>query len=176
MYVTNYWCSIKCNNKYCKWFWQQSFCENHSTGPTESVWLCINPDKSVNKLMAYNFDHLSVNLIGCLLENRRQFVQLNSVKSDIKINLFELLHGSTLGPTLFLIYINSIKIKDVNRGDLLLFTYDTACWDKHYSLILENAAADIQNWCFRNDKSDSVHLFAHSVVSLNLFMSKFTIE
>ena len=57
------------------------------------------------------------------LTNRKQYVEIENTKSDIKIIKHGVPQGSVLGPLLFLIYVNDINTK--NDNNTLCFADDT---------------------------------------------------
>lgn len=66
-------------------------------------------------------------MIRNYLRERRQFVDIDNVTSDIRVNrnAFSIPQGSALGPILFLLYINDIFKLKLN-GEITLFADDTA--------------------------------------------------
>lgn len=73
------------------------------------------------------YESVSNNLIKSYLENRRQYVDLNEVHSELLTNghTFSLPQGSNLDPFLFLVYINDIFSLKLN-GKLILFADDAS--------------------------------------------------
>ena len=69
------------------------------------------------KLEHYGFRGIFLTLLMNFVRNRRYFVSVNGIKSDINTVNIGVPQGSTLGPLLFLIYINDMK----NSSDLLKF-------------------------------------------------------
>ena len=69
------------------------------------------------KLEHYGFRGIFLTLLMNFVRNRRYFVSVNGIKSDINTVNIGVPQGSTLGPLLFLIYINNMK----NSSDLLKF-------------------------------------------------------
>ena len=69
------------------------------------------------KLEHYGFRGIFLNLLTDFIKDRKYFVCVNGLKSDIITSNIGVPQGSTLGPLLFLIYINDMK----NCSDLLKF-------------------------------------------------------
>jgi hypothetical protein len=99
------------------------------------------------------------------LENRSQFVSIDGNNSDKTETDYGVVQGSTLGPLLFLMYINNLT-KVNARGKLFLFADDTAVvssgctWDEAY----ENAEADlikIKRWLDQNTLTLNVSKTKH---------------
>jgi hypothetical protein len=78
----------------------------------------------LHKLEHYGFRGIVLNWFKSYLNNREQFVNYNSNKSDPKRILCGVPQGSILGPLLFIIYINDI-INTSNLLDFILFADDT---------------------------------------------------
>ena len=74
------------------------------------------------KLHHYGIPGPSHQLIKSFLE-RKQFVFINGVKSDLQHNSFGVPQGSMLDPLLFLVYMNDLRNSDL--GSRTLFADDT---------------------------------------------------
>lgn len=79
----------------------------------------------MSKLYRYGFRGKSYELIHSYLTNRTQFVNINNVKSNILANEYGTPQSSTLGPLLFLLYINDIFKLKLN-GSIVMFADDAA--------------------------------------------------
>ena len=69
---------------------------------------CLPPELLIFKLHAHGFDKSSLKLIRSYLSNRKQRVKINDRYSTWSEILFEIPHGSILGPLLFNIFICDI--------------------------------------------------------------------
>ena len=78
----------------------------------------INHDILKHKLYHYGFRGNFLNFLLNFIKDRNYFVHVNGLNSEMKILNIRVPQGSTLGPLLFLIYINDM----INCSDLLFLT------------------------------------------------------
>ena len=85
---------------------------------------CLSHSILLDNLKFYGINEMAYNLMKNYPENRKQFVQFDSYSSKMKSMDKGVPQGSTLGPLLFLIYINNIPIQ-VMFYFFLMYTDDT---------------------------------------------------
>ena len=76
------------------------------------------------------------------LSNRQQYTFVNNVKSNIGNINYGVPQGSTLGPLLFLLYVNDLP-KEIGNSDIKLFADDTNVFLFAKDLTLLNTNANI---------------------------------
>ena len=80
----------------------------------------------ISKLFHYGIRGTALNWFTSYLTGRKQYVQVNSSRSDLKPFSTGVPQGSVLGPLLFLIYINDIWNVTKNKEyNLMLFADNT---------------------------------------------------
>ena len=104
------------------------------------------------KLQHYGIRGPSHQLIKSFLE-RKQFVSINGVNSDLQHNSFGVPQGSTLGPILFLICINDLP--NAVLGSTTLFADNTCLMLRNSNLLtvqndLNSQASCLNKWCKSN--------------------------
>ena len=68
----------------------------------------LNHNILISKLSSYGIRGVVLDWLRSYLENRKQYLQLSNIKSDLKKIECGVPQGSVLGPKLFLLYINDI--------------------------------------------------------------------
>ena len=91
----------------------------------EKAFDTVNHDILIKKLYHYGFRGGFNNLMRSYLENRKQFVSINGFNSTTKSISCGVPQGSSLGPLLFLIYINDFRfcLKETDAGHFADDTY-----------------------------------------------------
>lgn len=108
----------------------------------------------LSKLDRYGIRGNVNDLIRSFLSNRNQFVSIGNVSSTLKSIKFGTPQGSTLGPILFLIYMNDIFNLPLN-GRIILFADDAAITYCGTSLVSFNRMMNedlimLSNWFAAN--------------------------
>ena len=106
------------------------------------------------KLEHYGFRGIFLKLLINFIKDRKYFVCVNGLKSDIRTLNIGVPQGSTLGPLLFLIYINDMK----NSSELLKFIQfadDTTLMFRSNSIEKLNSTLEIEadkvvKWLYAN--------------------------
>ena len=88
------------------------------------------------------------------LNDRKQFANVNSKHSSVKIIVFGVPQGSLLGPCLFSIHVNDLP-DFVSKGYLFMFADDTKlyCVGKDMEGVIDmmnKAVKELFNWCKKN--------------------------
>ena len=106
------------------------------------------------KLEHFGFRGLFLNFLMDFVKNRQYFVSVNGLKSDISTVNIGVPQGSTLGPLLFLIYVNDMK----NCSEILKFIQfadDTTVSHRGFDInnlrvVLETESNKVIKWLAAN--------------------------
>ena len=119
----------------------------------------------MEKLKLIGLEDGAVAWFGDYLRDRQQFVQLNKIESNKRKITYGVPQGSILGPTLFLIYINSLSQLDL-KGSIKLYADDTTLL---YSS--DSCGSVVQN--IRHDLELILHWLQSHKLTLNIKKSAF---
>ena len=114
----------------------------------------------INKLQHYGIRGIANKWFNSYLDDRKQFVSVGTIRSDLNYIVCGVPQGSVLGPLLFLVYINDFN----NSSDLLdfhLFADDSNLFYAHKNLRsleehLNQQLINIHNWLCANKLSLNV--------------------
>ena len=130
----------------------------------------------LKKLEIYSIRGIANKWFESYLTNRKQFVFLNGLESDLRPVYHGVPQGSVLGPLLFLIYINDLQ-NAIVYSDSFIFADDTAlvCSNKSLKAIKKRVNIDLKllsSWLASNKidlnvKKTEVILFKHPNKKLN---------
>ena len=114
---------------------------------------CVNHNILLNKLRHYGIRGTALDFFRSYLSNRKQFTIVNDEISSTLTILCGVPQGSTLGPLLFLLYINDIT--SASEFAVSLFADDTCLLESHKSLrelerICNRELVHINNWFLAN--------------------------
>ncbi|CAL4121877.1 unnamed protein product, partial [Meganyctiphanes norvegica] len=139
------------------------------------------------KLKLYGFMGTFLNFLMSFVRNRKYFVNINEINSDTRLVNISVPQGSTLGPLLFLIYVNDMK----NCSYILhlsQFADDTTMGHSSKTLLelqqtLETEVHKVFNWLAANklilnlSKTNSMlFTFKRNVNKLTIKINNFDIE
>ena len=141
----------------------------------------VNHEILLNKLFACGIRGEPHNLLKSYLNNRRQMVKIKNSFSSLSFLTKGVPQGSTLGPLLFLIYINDL-LKLELKGEIICFADDTTLLysGKNKSVLNDEINADldkIKHWFYVNNlniNTDKTKYIYFSLISReNPFKLKF---
>lgn len=123
-------------------------------------------DRSIlmRKLYKYGIAGIAHSWINSYLSERKQIVSINNTYSNVQGIDYGVVQGSTLGPVLFLLYINDIIESNI-MGKILLFADDTAVYFE----------GDSWREVYRTANSGVVRLkkwFDSNILSMNISKTK----
>jgi len=148
----------------------------------------------LKKLKYYGFNGMAYNLMESYLTNRKQYVEMEGVESELLTVITGVPQGSILGPLLFIIYINDI-VSASNLFNFIIYADDTTLSttleiiikDTNYGNIeskINRELAGINDWLKTNklslNVSKSKYMIFHTpqkkVKPLKLFIENTTID
>ena len=111
----------------------------------------------LRKLEAYGIRGTPLNWVESYLSNRKQYVELDGVKSHKQTMLCGIPQGSTLGPLPFLIYINDLP-NSSQKLSFKIFADDTSVIASARDLkslehLMNSELAKVKRWCDVNKLS-----------------------
>ena len=130
----------------------------------------LDHDILCRKLMMYNFSAHSVNWFRSYLANRKHVVRNNANVSKLSKVSYGVPQGSTLGPLLFILYVNDLLSfigKSEHRG-VLMYADDTVLYatdqdPKNSITEAQSLLTILVNWCRLNkltiNTSKTKHMF-----------------
>ena len=102
----------------------------------------------------------ALNLLESYLDNRYQYIETNSFKTELKLVSFGVPHGSILGALLFILYINDLQIATKNTGTLF-YADDTVLKstnNKDYiAFAHQSALLEVNDWSDKNKMTLNVN-------------------
>ena len=109
------------------------------------------------KLCRYNFSPMSVKWFDSYLSNRKHIVNTSSFTSQPAEVKYGVPQGSTLGPLLFIIYVNDL-LKSVQNGNfenIIMYADDTVLYATHTdpNMCIKNCQGlldGLSTWCQEN--------------------------
>jgi len=114
----------------------------------------------VNKLEYYGVRGIALEWFRSYLENRKQYVLYNNVKSDIQEITYGVPQGSVLGPLLFIIYSNDIP-HSLEKSKCILFADDTTVY-------ISGQSRDVLYSDMKSDLDNLIEWFRANKLSLNI--------
>ena len=127
----------------------------------------VDHDILIAKLEYYGARGISKNWFSSYLQNRKQFVSINGFKSSVNSIQFGVPQGSVLGPLLFLIYINDLKLS-VKNSIVHHFADDT-------NLLYINKSIRVLCKKINYDLKGITHWLNANRISLNVNKTEFII-
>jgi hypothetical protein len=111
----------------------------------------------LHKLEHYGFRGIVYNWFKSYLDNRKQYVNFNNNKSELKSTICGVPQGSILGPLLFILYINDIT-NTSTMLDFILFADDTTILYSSDDIVnkvplINKELSEVTNWFKANKLS-----------------------
>ena len=136
---------------------------------------CVNHNILLSKLEHYGVRGVALNFFKSYLTNRKQYTVVNGFSSDLLYILCGVPQGSTLGPLLFLLYINDLAT--ASKFSASLFADDTSLLLKHKNIsVLERQCnielVHINNWFLANKLTANLSKASKYMLTLGKQRSK----
>jgi len=109
------------------------------------------------KMKHYGFRGVVYDWFESYLNNRKQYVNFNNSRSDLKDIICGVPQGSILGPLLFILYVNDI-VNTSNKFNFTLFADDTTILYSHKDIknqvpVINRELQEVSNWFKANKLS-----------------------
>ena len=116
----------------------------------------IDHDLLCKKLLLYGITGKSLQILSSFLENRAQYITVNSNASNTQPVKYGVPQGSILGPLLFAIYVNDLPLHIQDQCEL--FCDDTTIHTNHSDITqiahsLQQSINTLTTWCKLNHMS-----------------------
>ena len=117
----------------------------------------VNHKILLGKLDVYGIRGIPLNWFQSYLSNRKRYVELDGIKSQNQTILCGIPQGSTLGPLLFLIYINDLP-NSSEKLSFKIFADDTNVFASARNLktlehVMNSELVKVTRWCDINKLS-----------------------
>ena len=123
------------------------------------------------KLEGYNFSPLSVSWFQSYLENRKHIVRTNNIASDPAAVRYGVPQGSTLGPLLFILYVNDLlgSLTMDEDENIIMYADDTVLYTNHNDPLTcmsrsQNLFDQLYNWCLTNKLTININKTKHMFI------------
>lgn len=133
----------------------------------------LNHEILLEKLSYYGVKGVANNLMKSYLTERKQFVEIDDVKSDMLSLSTGVPQGSILGPLLFLIYINDVAMAS-KTFKFIIYADDTTLTTTLELVAIENPNMDICT-VLNNELTNISDWLKVNKLSLNVKKSKYMI-